>query len=186
VANGRSLTPGTQEPTSLHGETDLASVRAGFVGEGEARRRIVTESRTAFRELYSRRQNQLACRTHRATSQDNAPQHFPKGLNSINVSPMEISQNTAASIVSWMLHEGRFNTRMRQFGHELCERILAAGIPIVRSFCYVGTLHPQIAASAYIWKRSEAQSNRISRAHGLEERPDFMQSPLMIARRTDS
>lgn len=69
---------------------------------------------------------------------------------------MEISQNSAAGIVSWMLREGRFNTRMREFGHELCQRILAAGIPIVGSFCYVGTLHPQVAASAYIWKRGEA------------------------------
>jgi adenylate cyclase len=97
---------------------------------------------------------------------------------------MEISQNSAAGIVSWMLHEGRFNTRMREFGHELCQRIVAAGIPIVRSFCYVGTLHPQVAASAYIWKRGEAQSNRIPVAHGLEERPDFVQSPLMTVRRT--
>jgi adenylate cyclase len=97
---------------------------------------------------------------------------------------MDIVENNVAAVVSWMLREGRFNTRMREFGHELCQRIVAAGIPIVRSFCYVGTLHPQVAASAYIWKRGEAQATRIPGEHGIETRADFAQSPLMAARRT--
>jgi hypothetical protein len=104
--------------------------------------------------------------------------------NTTNVSVMETVENSASAVVSWMLREGRFNTRMREFGRELCQRIVAAGIPIVRSFCYVGTLHPQIAASAYIWKRGESLSTRIPGEYGLETRADFAQSPLMAARQT--
>ena len=104
--------------------------------------------------------------------------------NTTNVSAMETVENNASAVVSWMLREGRFNTRMREFGRELCQRIVAAGIPIVRSFCCVGTLHPQIAASAYIWKRGESLSTRIPGEYGLETRADFAQSPLMAARQT--
>jgi adenylate cyclase len=105
-------------------------------------------------------------------------------VNRTKLSAMQTAKNSAAAVVSWMLREGRFNTHMREFGRELCERIVAAGIPIVRGFCYVGTLHPQIAASAYIWKRGESQSTRIPGEYDIETRQDFAQSPLMAARRT--
>ena len=69
---------------------------------------------------------------------------------------METVDNRAAAVVSWMLHDGRSKTsRAREWGSEMCERILAAGIPIARGFCYVGTLHPQVAASGYTWRRAE-------------------------------
>ena len=97
---------------------------------------------------------------------------------------MEIIDRRAAAVVSWMLREGRFNTHAREFGEEMCRRIVAAGIPIVRGFCYVGTLHPQVAASAYIWKLGESGATRIAGEHGIETRADFAQSPLMAARLT--
>ncbi len=50
----------------------------------------------------------------------------------------------AAGVVRWMLYEGRFNPRMREFGDEMCRRIVAAGIPLYRGFCAVETLHPQL------------------------------------------
>jgi adenylate cyclase len=50
----------------------------------------------------------------------------------------------AAGVVRWILHEGRLNPRMREFGDEMCRRIVAAGIPIFRGFCGVETLHPQM------------------------------------------
>jgi hypothetical protein len=34
-----------------------------------------------------------------------------------------------------MLKEGRHNTHMREFGDEMCRRIVAAGIPLWRGFC---------------------------------------------------
>ena len=60
----------------------------------------------------------------------------------------------AAEVVSWMLHEGRSKLgRAREWGHEMCQRIVAAGIPIARACVYVGTLHPQVAASVYLEAR---------------------------------
>jgi adenylate cyclase len=82
-----------------------------------------------------------------------------------------------------MLREGRYNTHMRDFGDEMCRRIVAAGIPIWRAFCFVGTLHPQIAASAYVW-HDETGAERFTAGHGLEATEQFAVSPIAAVRRT--
>jgi adenylate cyclase len=84
-----------------------------------------------------------------------------------------------------MLHDGPSKLgRAREWGYETCQRMVAAGIPIVRGFVYVGTLHPQVAASAYVWKLGERQATRISSIHDVEASPEFARGPLMAARRT--
>jgi adenylate cyclase len=89
----------------------------------------------------------------------------------------------AAEVVRWMLSEGRYNVRMREFGDEMCRRIVAAGFPIWRGFCVVGTLHPQIRASAYVWRRHTEGAVRLLAEHGLENTPEFANSPITEVRR---
>ncbi len=84
----------------------------------------------------------------------------------------------AARVVAWMLHEGRANTHMREFGDDMCRRVVEAGIPLWRAFCGIRTLHPQIAASAYVWRRGETGAERRTAVHGMEKTPAFTQSPL--------
>ena len=90
----------------------------------------------------------------------------------------------AARVVAWMLHEGRANTHMRQFGDDMCRRVVEAGIPLWRAFCAIRTLHPQIAASAYVWRRGETGATRRTAEHGIEKTPAFAQSPLTEVSRT--
>jgi adenylate cyclase len=90
----------------------------------------------------------------------------------------------AARVVAWMLHEGRRNTHMREFGDEMCRRVVEAGIPLWRAFCAIGTLHPEIAATAYVWRRGAGTAERRTAAHGTEKTPAFTQSPLAEVRRT--
>ena len=91
----------------------------------------------------------------------------------------------AAEVVSWMLQDGRSKLgRAREWGSEMCERIVGAGIPIVRGFCYVGTLHPQVAASGYTWKRGEGKATRVPVEHGIEALVGFAGSPLAVALQT--
>jgi adenylate cyclase len=78
-----------------------------------------------------------------------------------------------------MLHEGRANTHMREFGDDMCRRVVEAGIPLWRAFCGIRTLHPQIAASAYVWRRGETGAERRTAEHGIEKTPAFAQSPLI-------
>ncbi len=89
----------------------------------------------------------------------------------------------AASVVRWILYEGRLNPRMREFGDEMCRRIVAAGIPLSRGFCGVETLHPQLYGAAYVWNRDQGAMRR-SAQRGLTEKPVFTNSPIGEVRRT--
>ena len=90
----------------------------------------------------------------------------------------------AARVVEWMMRDGRHLTHMREFGDEMCRRIAAAGIPIWRAFCAVGTLHPEIAASAYVWRRDEPGAVRMTATHAFERDPEFSTSPIAEVQRT--
>jgi hypothetical protein len=83
-----------------------------------------------------------------------------------------------------MLHEGRRITHMREFGDDMCRRVVEAGIPLWRAFCGIRTLHPEIAASAYVWRRGQGTAERRTAMHGVEKTPAFTQSPLAEVTRT--
>jgi adenylate cyclase len=83
-----------------------------------------------------------------------------------------------------MMRDGRHLTHMREFGDEMCRRIAAAGIPLWRAFCSVGTLHPQIAATAYIWRRGAAGAVRLTADHSFASDPEFTGSPIAEVQRT--
>ncbi len=85
----------------------------------------------------------------------------------------------AQAVVSWMLHEGRRHTRMREFGDALCGRMVAAGIPLWRAFCGVRTLHPQIAATAYFWYREGDGTGRVQADYATSDSPQFRNSPVV-------
>lgn len=80
-----------------------------------------------------------------------------------------------------MLGDGRYKIQAREFGAEMCERIVAAGIPISRGFCYVGTLHPQVGAAAYVWKRGDTGATRVLGPRGIQSSAEFTNSPLTVA-----
>jgi adenylate cyclase len=90
----------------------------------------------------------------------------------------------AARVVEWMMRDGRHSTHMREFGDEMCRRIVAADIPLWRAFCAVGTLHPQIAASAYIWRRDTPGAVRFTADHSFASDPEFTSSPIAEVQRT--
>jgi hypothetical protein len=50
-----------------------------------------------------------------------------------------VPKTEAVEVVNWMLSKGRHITHMREFGDEMCRRIVAAGIPLWRAFCSVAT-----------------------------------------------
>ena len=89
----------------------------------------------------------------------------------------------AAEVVRWMLSDARRSTHMGDFGGEMCRRIVAAGIPIWHAFCAVDTLHPLIAAVAYVWDREKPGVTRVTAGHDLFANPTFIQSPVGAVRR---
>lgn len=95
-----------------------------------------------------------------------------------------LNHDGAAGVVAWMMRDGRRNTRMREFGDEMCRRVVDAGIPIYRAFCSVKTLHPQVAASAYIWRRDKSGATRFAAPVGFQQSEEFLTSPIAAVRRT--
>jgi adenylate cyclase len=83
-----------------------------------------------------------------------------------------------------MMRDGRHLTHMREFGDEMCLRIVAGGIPLWRAFCSVATLHPQIAATAYLWRRSTPGAVRFTADHSFGNAPEYTTSPIAEVQRT--
>jgi adenylate cyclase len=90
----------------------------------------------------------------------------------------------AARVVEWMMRDGRHVTHMREFGDEMCRRIVAAGIPLWRAFCSVGTLHPQVYGSAYIWRRDTSGAVRLTATHAFENDAEYANSPIAVVKRS--
>jgi adenylate cyclase len=84
----------------------------------------------------------------------------------------------AGPVIAWMVKDGRLTVHnMREFGDRLCERIVDAGIPITRAFCGVRTLHPLVAATAYIWHRGGG-TERVTATWEQAASPEFNDNPL--------
>jgi adenylate cyclase len=90
----------------------------------------------------------------------------------------------AAQVVAWMMREGRHMTHMREFGDEMCRRVVAAGIPIWRAFCTSTTLHPEIRGTAYVWRRDQPGAQRITASHAFHESEEVATSPIGVVRKT--
>jgi adenylate cyclase len=82
-----------------------------------------------------------------------------------------------------MMRDGRHLTHMREFGDEMCRRIVAAGIPLWRAFCSVATLHPQVYGSAYIWRRDTPGAVRFTATHSFEKEAEYANSPIAVVKR---
>jgi adenylate cyclase len=68
---------------------------------------------------------------------------------------------------------------MTIYAATLCDRIIAAGIPIVRAFYGVRTLHPLIGAVGYIWRHGQAEAERAIASWDDTESPEFRNSPIV-------
>ena len=85
-----------------------------------------------------------------------------------------------AAVLDWMRRDGRRYLRMRDFSDALCKRVVAAGIPVARAFFAVATLHPQIAAAAYIWRRDGGTAREAATREDMQ-RPDIRDSPRPVS-----
>lgn len=82
-----------------------------------------------------------------------------------------------SAIQDWLLKEapliGDFSTILDQFIH----RLHASSVPIQRFFLGIRTIHPQIAASAFVWNNIDGLKE-ITRDHSVMRSSAFKDSPL--------
>ena len=83
-------------------------------------------------------------------------------------------------ILDWLVEEARRLPDAPALLRALCERLVAAGLPLARGSFHVRVLHPQLLGLGFYWRRG-ADEIRVFRAeHGTEHTPLYQQSPMRV------
>jgi adenylate cyclase len=83
------------------------------------------------------------------------------------------------TIIDWLIDGARSASSPQQMMAEICERLVAAGLPLWRVGVFVRTLHPDILGVNFIW-RPGAEVVAGSADHSFADSPEFKNSPLAI------
>src|SRR5262252_1054961 len=93
----------------------------------------------------------------------------------INSSPMP--EPNIRAIADWLIDGARSAPLPQDVLTQLCERLVACGIPLWRVAVFVNTLHPQIMGRRFIW-RPEADVEIAEGGFGLLDTPEFLENPV--------
>jgi adenylate cyclase len=77
----------------------------------------------------------------------------------------------------WMWGEARSYRTTRELFQELCNRLVAMGIPVERSLLSVRTIHPQIMATGYLWAAGR-DVIAVDRGHDILNDEAYLNSPF--------
>ena len=87
-----------------------------------------------------------------------------------------IAEWAVAPVIDWLLREGRLNADPVALVDALAAQLLRAGAPLWRMRLGFFTIHPQLAAWAYIWTRG--QPTRVERVpYGVQRTGAYIGSP---------
>jgi len=57
-----------------------------------------------------------------------------------------------SSVVDWLMWGARSARQAKDIMGEMCERLVACGVPLWRAAVFVRTLHPQITGRRFLWR----------------------------------
>lgn len=78
-------------------------------------------------------------------------------------------------LYEWLLQDGLHSVGPLEVGRDLCERLVALGLPICRAHVLVLVLHPLLHGRSYHW-RPESGSYQQDHPHGLQHLPAWRHS----------
>jgi adenylate cyclase len=87
------------------------------------------------------------------------------------------------SVVDWLVHGARNAPLSHEVLTELCQRLVAAGLPLWRVSVFVRTLHPEIVGRRFVW-HPETGTEVTDGAFELLERQSFINSPMVHVAKT--
>src|SRR5215813_14669096 len=93
----------------------------------------------------------------------------------INSSPMP--KPNIRAIADWLIDGARSAPLPQDVLSQLCDRLVACGIPLWRVAVFVNTLHPQIIGRRFIW-RPGADVEISEGRFGLFDTPEFRENPV--------
>lgn len=82
-------------------------------------------------------------------------------------------------IATWLARQAYAPNATEDFYAELCERLVAAGIPLFRTQYGQIAMHPQVFAVAYLWRRDRGVEVT-ERPRGTERSADYHTSPVFL------
>ena len=109
-------------------------------------------------------------------SADLAFSDFPKAKPRRPTDPLAAERG---AITQWLLEDARHLKRSRDVIEQLCERLVAAGVPLMRAMFNIRTIHPQILSTGYRWNRGEP-AVALNRGHDLIADPMYLESPFKV------
>jgi adenylate cyclase len=81
-------------------------------------------------------------------------------------------------IVGWLAEQGLLGVRADRLMKGYCDRLVAAGVPLLRVFVGVETLHPLYEGYSYVWKRGAPALETETYFRSAETSPDYFASPF--------
>lgn len=83
----------------------------------------------------------------------------------------------ANSIAGWLLRDAWQIDAPDKLVDAFCRRLRESGVPISRSTVIIPTLHPQVAATVFVW-REDAGVRTVQEPHDVLHQPRFQASPF--------
>ena len=80
----------------------------------------------------------------------------------------------------WLLEHSGGILSMRTLMRDLCNLLVAQGMPLQRASCFIRTLHPQASGRTVVWRKTLRDPEELMVLHGIEETESFKTSPLPV------
>ena len=88
-------------------------------------------------------------------------------------------RDDVASVVDWLVGGARSASQTQDVLAELCDRLVACGVPLHRVAVFVPTLHPDVMGRRFLWRRGEGVA--VTEAnYDMLESETYRRSPVRI------
>ncbi len=81
-------------------------------------------------------------------------------------------------ILDWLVNETRGERFIDNILMAMCEKLLAAGVPVTRSSLHFRTNHPQWIGARILWAEGMKEAKINTFAYGVENTPQYLNSPV--------
>ena len=85
----------------------------------------------------------------------------------------------ARSVIDWLIDGARTEHTPQDVVAELCDRLVAGGVPLHRVAIFVRTLHPNVMGRRFLWRHGQAVQVS-ERPHAMLEEDTYLASPIAL------
>ena len=82
------------------------------------------------------------------------------------------------TVAQWVVDAGLDGARIAELFDGFCAQLAEAGVPVLRAFAGVQTLHPLYGGYGFVWRRGARTVSENTFSRGDENNPDYLASPF--------